>query len=344
MPLYDRFLRPLFFRFDPESVHHFSMALMAATPLTRCLSGFRPAPHHPVRAFGLDFRNPLGLAAGFDKNAHALAAFHHLGFGFMEVGTITRHPQPGNPRPRIFRCPSHHALVNRMGFPNDGAEALARRLAAWKPRPGFPIGINLGKSKITPLEEAHADYRWSFERLYTRGDFFVVNVSSPNTPGLRNLQSPDQLRPILRSLQEFNRAAAHKPLLLKIAPDLEPADIAAILQLITDEGLHGIVATNTTLDHQNIPLRESGGLSGRPLARKSTEIIRFIHRETSGRLPIIGVGGIFTADDAREKLDAGATLIQAYTGFIYQGPRFCWDVLGPLSDPAAPPPSPAQNT
>lgn len=327
MPFYSRVLRPLFFQFDPEAVHHFSMALMGQTPLARLLALGRTAPQRPVEVFGLTFRNPLGLAAGFDKNAQALAAFYDLGFGFMEVGTVTRHAQPGNPRPRIFRCPAEQGLVNRMGFPNDGADAVAKRLAAWRPRPGFPVGINLGKSKVTELDEAAADYRYSFERLYESGDFFVVNVSSPNTPGLRSLQAPDQLRPILQALQEFNCAARKKPLLLKIAPDLELADIAALLRLIEEEKLDGIVATNTTLDHSSIRLRESGGLSGRPLARKSTDIIRFIHRETSGRLPIIGVGGIFTADDAREKLDAGATLVQAYTGFIYQGPGFCWQVM-----------------
>jgi dihydroorotate dehydrogenase len=328
MSFYSSVLRPLFFRFDAESVHHLSMALMGRTPAVRMLTLGREAPERPLQVFGLNFRNPLGLAAGFDKNAEAMQAFYDLGFGFMEVGTITRHAQPGNPRPRIFRCSAEHGLVNRMGFPNRGADALARRLATWKPHPGFPIGINLGKSKITELEDAHADYRYSFERLYPYGDFFVVNVSSPNTPGLRNLQAPEQLRPILRTLQEFNRGAQNKPLLLKIAPDLASDDIAAILGLIAEEKLDGIVATNTTLDHQAITLRETGGLSGHPLARKSTEIIRFIHKETAGKLPIIGVGGIFTADDAREKFDAGATLIQSYTGFIYQGPHFTWQVLG----------------
>lgn len=337
-------IRPLLFRADPETIHHLSLGALQASFLARLLSGFRSAPSLPVRAFGLEFRNPLGLAAGFDKNAQAPAAFAALGFGFMEVGTVTRHPQPGNPRPRIFRCPEQQALINRMGFPNDGAATLARRLAAWHPIPGFPIGINLGKSKITPLEEAAADYLTSYKTLYPYGDFFVVNVSSPNTPGLRTLQAPDQLRPILHALQEFNRSAAQKPLLLKIAPDLEEQEISALLELLTQEGLHGIVATNTTLDHSSVPLRETGGLSGRPLARRSTDIIRFIHRETSGQLPIIGVGGIFTADDAREKLDAGATLLQAYTGFIYQGPLFCHQVLEPIiRERASAPPSPAQS-
>jgi dihydroorotate dehydrogenase len=327
MSLYHSLIRPFFFQFDPEAVHHFSMAFMGKTPLAKMLTLGRPAPSRPVQAFGLTFRNPLGLAAGFDKNAQAMAAFYDLGFGFMEVGTITRHAQPGNPRPRIFRCPAEHALVNRMGFPNEGADALATRLAAWKPRPGFPIGINLGKSKTTELDQAHADYRYSLEKLYSSGDFFVVNVSSPNTPGLRNLQAPDQLRPILRSLQEFNLSHERKPLLLKIAPDLALDDISAILALIAEEKLDGIVATNTTLDHTAIALKETGGLSGHPVRKKSTEIIRFISRETSGKLPIIGVGGIFTSDDAREKLDAGAVLIQSYTGFIYQGPLFAWQAL-----------------
>lgn len=327
MSFYTSLIRPFFFQFDPESVHHFSMAMMAHTPLAKVLTLGRPAPSQPVEVFGLKFRNPLGLAAGFDKNAEAMGAFYDLGFGYTEVGTITRHAQPGNPRPRIFRCPREQGLVNRMGFPNAGADVLARRLAAWKPRPGFPIGINIGKSKITDLDEAHTDYRYSLEKLYNYGDFFVVNVSSPNTPGLRNLQAPEQLRPILHSLQEFNLGAQRKPLLLKIAPDLALEDIAPILGLIAEEKLDGIVATNTTLDHSAITLEETGGLSGRPLAARSTEIIRFIHRETAGKLPIIGVGGIFTYDDAREKFDAGAALIQSYSGFIYQGPGFTWQVL-----------------
>lgn len=327
MSLYTSLIRPFFFQFDPEAVHHFTMAAMGNTPVAKVFTLGSPAPSRPVEAFGLTFRNPLGLAAGFDKNAQAMGAFYDLGFGFMEVGTITRHAQPGNPRPRIFRCPREQGLVNRMGFPNEGADFLADRLAAWKSRPGFPIGINLGKSKITDLDEAHADYRYSLERLYEYGDFFVVNVSSPNTPGLRNLQAPDQLRPILSALQEFNLSHQRKPLLLKIAPDLALDDIAAILQLVHEQKLDGIVATNTTLDHSAVALQETGGLSGRPVAKKSTEIIRFISRETAGKLPIIGVGGIFTADDAREKFDAGAVLIQSYTGFIYQGPRFAWQVL-----------------
>ena len=327
MSFYTSLLRPFFFQFDPESVHHFSMAMMGHTPLAKILTLGRPAPVRPVEVFGLKFRNPLGLAAGFDKNAQAMGAFHDLGFGFMEVGTITRHAQPGNPRPRIFRCPREQGLVNRMGFPNSGADALALRLSGWKPRPGFPIGINIGKSKVTELEDAHADYRYSLEKLYPHGDFFVVNVSSPNTPGLRNLQSPDQLRPILRSLQDFNLRAQSKPLLIKIAPDLAFEDIASILNLAMEEKLAGIVATNTTLDHSAITVRETGGLSGRPLAKRSTEIIRFIQRETSGKLPIIGAGGIFTHDDAEEKFDAGAVLIQTYSGFIYQGPHFAWQVL-----------------
>lgn len=328
MSFYTSVLRPLAFRLDAESVHHAAMAVMEHTPLPRILGAGRAVPGTPVDLWGLRFRNRLGLAAGFDKNARAMAAFHALGFGFMEVGTITRHAQPGNPRPRIFRCPREQALINRMGFPNDGAAALARRLADRPRFPDFPIGVNLGKSKTTPLEEAPSDYLDSFERLHAHGDFFVVNVSSPNTPGLRNLQAPDQLRPIFEALLPANRRLGAKPLLVKIAPDLDEPSLASVLELATSLGLDGIVATNTTLDHSAVALQETGGLSGRPLARRSTEIIRFIHRETGGRLPIIGVGGIFTADDVKEKLDAGATLVQSYTGFIYQGPDFAWQVLG----------------
>lgn len=318
------FLRDILFKVtDAEDIHHVALGCLAKTPMASLCTLGRGTPGNPVELFGLKFPNRLGLAAGFDKDAVALPAWKNLGFGFIEIGTVTRHAQPGNPRPRIFRIPSHKALINRMGFPNQGADVVAKRLSRLRmPRPHqpFPIGINIGKSKIAPLESAAADYLDSFQKLYAYGDFFIVNVSSPNTPGLRSLQQPEQLTAILSALQEFNRANANKPLLLKIAPDLEFEVIDQILQVIEEQKLSGIVATNTTIDHSSVPLKETGGLSGLPLARRSTEIISHISKSTSGKLPIIGVGGIFTPDDVKEKLDAGASLLEVYTSFIYLGP------------------------
>ncbi len=315
---------------DPERVHHLALSLLEMTPLAALLSGAPRGVSQPVRLWGLEFRNRLGLAAGFDKNAVALPAWHALGFGFAEIGTVTRYRQDGNPRPRIFRCPEVKGLVNRLGFPNDGADAIVSRLRKYRKqaRPGFPVGANIGLSKITPLEEASEDYLYSLRTLYAEVDFFVVNVSSPNTPGLRELQSPERLEPILRRLQAYNREHSAKPLLVKVAPDLTEGGLADIIGLAGEVGLDGIVATNTTVDHSAIQLDEKGGLSGRPLAKRSTEVIRFIHQETNGRLPIIGVGGVFTADDYREKLDAGATLVEVYTALVYQGPRVAAEILG----------------
>jgi dihydroorotate dehydrogenase len=278
--------------------------------------------------------NPVGLAAGFDKNAVALPAWQALGFGFIEAGTITALPQPGNPKPRIFRVPEIGGLINRMGFNNDGSEAVALRLEELKGSglwPSIPVGINLGKSKVTPLEEATGDYLRSFERLFPLGDYFVLNVSSPNTPGLRSLQGKAELDELLGSVQAANRAKREpKPLLLKIAPDLEFAQIEEILELVTAHGLAGLIATNTTLDHSPVPAGrdETGGLSGRPLRARSTEIVRFITARTP--LPVIAVGGIFDADAALEKLDAGAALVQLYTGFIYRGPALVKEICAAL--------------
>ena len=280
---------------------------------------------------GLSFQNPIGLAAGFDKDGQAAGFWPHLGFGLAELGTVTWHPQPGNPRPRLFRLPQDGAAINRMGFNNLGAKAMASHLTAvWEQHPrSIPIGINLGKSKITPLEDAAQDYANSFKVLQHLGDYFVVNVSSPNTPGLRSLQATEQLAPILSALQAINHT--HKPILLKIAPDLAWDDIKAIITLSQTHKIAGIIATNTTISRDGLtttlvqrtgksPQEEAGGLSGKPVRQRSTEIIRFIYRETQGALPIIGVGGIFTADDAWEKITAGASLIQVYTGWIYEGP------------------------
>lgn len=295
--------------------------------------------HHPAleqRLWGLPFANPVGLAAGFDKDGVAANLWSGFGFGFAELGTVTLHAQPGNPKPRLFRLPIDQAALNRMGFNNQGAAALATRLeaiAALHPKsPAIPMGINLGKSKITPLETAAADYRDSFEILSNWGDYFVVNVSSPNTPGLRSLQATDQLEPILSALCQANqRRSVPKPILIKIAPDLEWEAIADVLKLTQTYQLAGIIATNTTIrrDHLQTDIiaatgksvkEEAGGISGAPLRQRSTEVIRFIYQQTQGKLPIIGVGGIFTAADAWEKITAGASLLQVYTGWIYEGP------------------------
>jgi dihydroorotate dehydrogenase len=297
--------------------------LAAAPGLLRILAG-PPAAGIERTVFGIRFPNPVGLAAGFDKNAVALPAWEALGFGFAEAGTVTAHAQPGNPRPRIFRVPSHGALINRLGFNNAGADLVARQLMRLKQRGGWPripIGLNIGKSKATPLEEAAGDYGYSFRALFEYGDYFVLNVSSPNTPGLRTLQDAAALAEILRAVQSDNFARpAPKPVLVKIAPDLPLDRIEEILGLAADHRLAGIVATNTTIDQSEVSegLRTEGGLSGRPLREKSTEIIRFIAAKS--KLPIIGVGGIFDADSALEKLDAGASLIQIYTGYVYRGP------------------------
>ena len=298
--------------------------------------------------WGLKFSNPVGLAAGFDKDGVAAGIWPALGFGFAELGTVTLHPQSGNPRPRLFRLPQDRAALNRMGFNNQGAESLAMRLQDWRGGEGergrggerergrelltpkfIPLGINLGKSKVTPLEEAAEDYLGSFKKLKHWGDYFVVNVSSPNTPGLRSLQSSEQLSSILDALQQENQG--EKPLLVKIAPDLEWEAIADVLHLAQTYKLAGIIATNTTIGRDNLQTKiipstgkdireEAGGISGAPLKDRSTAVIRFIWQQTQGQLPIIGVGGIFTAEDAWEKIAAGASLIQVYTGWIYEGP------------------------
>ena len=318
---YKNLLRPLLFRVDAETVHHLAMAALAGPG--RWLA--RMAPVQDARlareVFGVAFPNPVGLAAGFDKNAVALPAWAGLGFGFAEVGTITARAQPGNPKPRIFRVPEISGLINRLGFNNDGADAVADRLKHLRASgrwPAIPVGINLGKSKVTPIEEATADYLLSFERLRHFGDYFVLNVSSPNTPGLRALQDREALDALLGDVQRRN--ATRLPVLVKIAPDLDWSAIEEIVALADEHRLAGIIATNTTIDHSSVPehLRTQGGLSGRPVRARSTEIVRFITART--KLPVIAVGGIFSPDDALEKIDAGAALIQLYTGFIYEGP------------------------
>lgn len=325
-----KLIRPLLFKTDPEWIHDVALNVLGHTPLPTLLTLGQSIPKKPVELWGLTFRNPLGLASGFDKDAIAVHAWEKLGFGFVEVGTVTPKLQGGNPKPRIFRIPSHHAAINRMGFPNAGASAVVENLHYYRhhhKHKDFPIGVNIGKAKDTPLEEASGDYLECFQKLYDWGDFFVINVSSPNTPGLRSLQSPEHLGVIFKTLQEFNREHNNKPLLVKIAPDLALEEISDILRVSTENYLSGIVATNTSIDHSSVPLQEKGGLSGQPLRQKSTEIIRFIHKETRGELPIIGVGGVFTKDDFQEKLDAGASLVQLYTGFVYEGPWVAHKIL-----------------
>lgn len=304
-----------------------------------CYCSDRLASQH----WGLAFSNPLGLAPGCDKDGQAAGVWSAFGFGFAELGAITQHPQPGNPRPRLFRLPEDRAALNRLGANNLGATTMAQTLGnSWQRRsPQIPIGINLCKSKITPLEEAPQDYLASLRSLYEVADYFVINVSSPNTPGLRDLQGGEQLAPILAALQDYNQG--RKPLLIKIAPDLAWEAIAEVIALAQQHQLSGIVATNTTIRRDGLKTQtlaatgnpiteEAGGISGQPLTERSTEIIRQIYRHTQGQLPIIGIGGIFTAEDAWAKISAGASLLQFYTGWIYEGPWVVPQILQGLDE------------
>ncbi|MBU3664414.1 MAG: quinone-dependent dihydroorotate dehydrogenase [Chthoniobacterales bacterium] len=320
MSFYSAIARPLLFRLPPETAHEVTMHMlsMAGAVFGRCV----PAPGGKrVHCLGMDFPNAIGLAAGMDKNAIALPAWPLLGFGFVEIGTITAHAQPGNPKPRLFRLPKQKALINRMGFNNEGAERVAARLDRWKTSgrwPRVPVGINLGKSRITALEDAPSDYAESFRCLQSYGDYFAVNVSSPNTPGLRQLQAADHLREILRAIRKENTAG--KPVLVKIAPDLADDDIASVVAAGEEEGAAGWIATNTTIDHHAVPAGEDqeGGLSGEPLRQRSTDVIRKVAAAASR--PVIGVGGISDVESAREKVEAGAKLLQIYSALVYEGP------------------------
>lgn len=324
-------LRPLFFAVDSERAHHLAIdALKVLQATTPPLS----PPHNPRLSqtlWGLRFPNPVGLAAGYDKNAAVPLTWSALGFGFAELGTITAKAQPGNPKPRIFRLPHDTALINRMGFNNDGATAVAQRLThvlpPHRPHP-IPLGFNIGKSKVTPLEEAADDYLESLERLFPFADYLVVNVSSPNTPELRKLQEPDRLGRLLESLRvrsQLLAAQAHqpaKPLLVKIAPDLTTEEVVEIARVVLAVGVSGLIATNTTLARTGLhsAINEEGGLSGKPLTARATEVLRVLFRAVEGKLPLIGVGGIFSAKDAYARIRAGASLVQLYTGLIYEGP------------------------
>ena len=320
MSLYTALARPLLFRLPAETAHEVSMAMLGVAASVLGRSGSAPAGR-PVDCFGLRFPNAVGLAAGMDKNATALPAWPLMGFGFVEIGTVTARGQPGNAKPRVFRLPRQRALINRLGFNNEGAVAVAERLARWKASgrwPRVPVGINLGKSRVTPLEHAADDYAESFRVLRGFGDYFVVNVSSPNTPGLRDLQAVDHLRGILRALRQENPSGL--PILVKIAPDLAEEDIDAVVAAGEEEGAAGWIATNTTIDHSSVPVGcdEQGGLSGEPLRDRATRVVR----QVAGRAarPVIGVGGVSDAGSAREKLSAGAALVQLYTGLVYGGP------------------------
>jgi dihydroorotate dehydrogenase len=289
--------------------------------------------------FGLQFSNPIGLGAGFDKNAKYLNELEALGFGFVEIGTVTPGPQPGNERPRLFRLPADRALLNRMGFNNDGALVIAKRLSDWKSsqagrKSKMIVGGNIGKSKLTPNEEALKDYEICFEALFDCVDYFVVNVSSPNTPGLRALQEKGELRKILSHLQSLNHQKPRpRPLLLKIAPDLNFSQIDDVIEIAKEVGLDGLVAANTTLNREGLITKDqelvhqSGGLSGKPLCQRSTEIVRYIHEKTGGSLSLIASGGVFEAEDARKKMEAGAIMVQVWTGFIYEGPAIVRNIL-----------------
>ncbi len=349
-----KLLRTILFFFDAEGVHYFSMKglrlLCSWGPARRLVAwACRPEGRLKRQLLGLEFRNAVGLGAGFDKNALFLRELDALGFGFVEIGTVTPRPQAGNPKPRLFRLPQDQALVNRMGFNNDGVEAVAGRLRAWRSGPGaglpgstaavgsagWPmiVGGNLGKNKDTPNEDAWKDYEFCFRALFAVVDYFVVNVSSPNTPGLRELQDKEALRQILTNLQRVNAELSvalgirPRPLLLKIAPDLSPQQMDDVADLALAIGLDGLVAANTTISREGLITSTdrlesigAGGLSGAPLRDRATEIVRYLTERSGGRLPVIASGGIFTAADAREKITAGASLVQVWTGFIYEGP------------------------
>ncbi|MGZ9735756.1 quinone-dependent dihydroorotate dehydrogenase [Flavobacterium sp. GNP002] len=325
--MYKVFIRPFLFLFDPEKVHYFTFSLIrflskipGFTALFRLLYEVKDT-RLETEVFGLKFRNPVGLAAGFDKDAKLYKELSNFGFGFIEIGTITPKGQDGNPKKRLFRLKEDSAIINRMGFNNGGVQEAVERL---KQNKDVLIGGNIGKNKLTPNEEATSDYEFCFDALYDYVDYFVVNVSSPNTPNLRALQDKEPLTQLLQTLQNKNLARPkQKPILLKIAPDLTDEQLLDIIDIIRETKIAGVIATNTTISREGLQSEnktEIGGLSGKPLTKRSTEVIRFLSEKSNKAFPIIGVGGIHSAEDALEKLDAGASLIQLYTGFIYEGP------------------------
>lgn len=331
--MYKLLIRPILFCFDPEQVHHFTFSLIR---FLNKIPGFGKLfqwiyevknPKLESEVFGLKFKNPVGLAAGFDKDAKLYQELSNFGFGFIEIGTLTPKPQEGNPKKRLFRLKEDSAIINRMGFNNGGVIEAVERL---KKNNGVLIGGNIGKNKNTPNEEATSDYIICFEALFPHVDYFVVNVSSPNTPNLRALQDKEPLTYLLQTLQNLNvNKPKQKPILLKIAPDLTDEQLLDIIDIISETKIAGVIATNTTLSREGLQAEnksEMGGLSGKPLTNRSTEVIRFLSEKSNKSFPIIGVGGIHTADDAIEKLNAGASLVQLYTGFIYEGPALIKEI------------------
>ncbi len=322
-------LRPLLFSLEAETAHHLTLYALGVAQRSNLMRWVAesPPPDLPVRAFGIDFPNPVGLAAGLDKNGEHLDALGALGFGFIEIGTVTPRPQPGNPKPRLFRLPEHEALINRMGFNNDGVEALVRNVeqSHWR----GVMGINIGKNKDTPNEHAADDYLACLERVYPLASYVTINVSSPNTPGLRDLQQGDSLQRLIGTLMDAReklaaRHGARKPVLLKVAPDLDDAQMDAVAAAVLGSGIDGLICTNTTIDRAGVAgsvhAGETGGLSGKPLFEPSTEILRGMARRLGGAMPLVGVGGVLTGSDAADKIEAGARLVQIYSGLIYRGP------------------------
>lgn len=332
--MYQRVLRPLLFRLDAETAHHVGLWGLSLADLAPAVARWRRAAVRPSRSSlattiaGLRFPNPVGLAAGLDKNAEALAGLFACGFGSVEVGTVTPRAQPGNPKPRIFRIPEHQALINRMGFNNEGMDAMAGRLRELEWRPA-PLGVNLGKNKDTPLERAVEDYVLTARKLGPLADYVAVNLSSPNTPGLRQLQEPEALAALLRAVRVEVQG---RPLFLKIAPDLGDEAVDAAVDVARDCGTDGLICTNTTITRpvEHPRCAEAGGFSGKPLFTRSTEIVRRAFKRADGKLPIIGVGGIFDGEDAWRKVCAGASLVQVYSGFIYRGPGLVKEILDTL--------------
>jgi dihydroorotate dehydrogenase len=332
--MYKILIRPLFFLIDPEKIHHITVALLRMSGripgLKSILRSFFTLKHPALERviFGIRFQNPVGLAAGFDKDARLIDEMACMGFGFIEIGTLTPRPQPGNDKPRLFRLPEDKALINRMGFNNEGVSAAVTRLRKRKSK--VIVGGNIGKNKVTPNENAFDDYAICFEALYEHVDYFVINVSSPNTPGLRDLQEKEPLRKLLQYVIDLSKQKpVYKPVLLKIAPDLSPSQLDDIVQILKETRTDGVIATNTTISRdglstsaEEIKAIGNGGLSGGPLTQRATEVIAYLRGNLGKDFPIIGVGGIMTPEDALEKLKAGADLVQIYTGFIYEGPAF----------------------
>ena len=331
--MYKTFIRPLLFKFDPEEVHYFTFSLIRFLSKIPGFSAISKSLYEvedsrlETEVFGLRFKNPVGLAAGFDKDAKLYKELSNFGFGFIEIGTLTPVGQEGNPKKRLFRLKEDSAIINRMGFNNGGVKEAVERL---KKNKGVLIGGNIGKNKLTPNEDATSDYEICFEALFDYVDYFVVNVSSPNTPNLRELQEKEPLKQLLNTLQNKNLAKPkQKPILLKIAPDLTNEQLLDIIEIVNETKIAGVIATNTTLSREGLRSdnkSEMGGLSGKPLTSRSTEVIRFLSEKSNKSFPIIGVGGIHSAQDALEKLEAGASLVQLYTGFIYEGPKLIKEI------------------